>query len=1368
MERLEVVARTAVKMRARHQGIGAMAHTAQFLAQLCDKLDLEYSIAPTGGVMLGGAYSRLQLWAWDQPEIGGIIWLRDDLDAETRIFAIAHELGHYMLHRGEGINLHPTCDQREINQQADPANLRTEDHRVEEYTPRARRELEANAFAAELLAPRAHVRRLFTARHDMDAKRLATYFGISQTLAQRRLIDALLSPTRPAEPITVPEVADTTDTHNPPKSTELIDRLDPSQREAARTTGPALIVAGPGTGKTATLIGRAAHLIRERNIPPERMLALTFSNRATGEMRERLLRSGLPGERIPVMTIHAFAVSLMREYASRVPHEADEAELKPDFRILDEADAFLLMEELLAKLPLHYYRSLGNPTIHIHTLLTDFSHARDALLTPADYLALVEAMPLAPATPDSSGTQRAATTANGKQKRDTRHPPAGTFTAEQIARARERAAAYAVWDRELRQRGLVDFGGLIQRAVELLRADSKALGDVRDRYREIMVDEFQDTNRAAAELLLLVAGTTGDRLWVVGDHNQSIYRFRGASPYNLPRLVEQYPHLRVLRLRRCYRSVPRIVRLGSTMAARMAALATAATTSSATTHAEASATIGMSALREAMRPVELEPVRDDGTHPAIRRHEAFVSAAHEHMGLTASIQQHHALGYAYGDQAVLCRKRKQARQIAAILAANGVPVSQTGDFFDRPEVKDALMLVSLAAGPDARGILRAAPLLIGLIDQPPSRRELATVARALAATRHMPGALQDGKALGKIASLSATTRAALTTLGNAAIDLHNAPTVGDRLAAFLLRPGGYVWRLARIADGLDTPNTADLQPWVETPARAQQALVALGELVRLARRFDARWTQEPDFRARLSRAVTHRRAAQPAQPDALEPVPSADVAPIPPPALQARPSDSAPATRCFLHYLNALRASDVSVPVPAGEDDTVHVLTLHQSKGLEFPVVHLPGLAHGQFPAGASIHEEASPSGFRESDAPGEREAEERCLFYVGVTRARDVVIFTRATSYSKGAGGSRRTAQPSTLLALVDDIMPDSPDAEPLLSDEELARLETQATAYEEADDDDDDDEAAPVATASSHPPTDAPANKPVLPLHHLEQYLNCPRQYKYARSYGLLDPAENAVHRFHRYIRRGEQTLRDLHTAAPHAPWQAAEAKLQALWETDGPAGHAYDAFYWQAAEAILRAEWQAITTPHSADASDQVLLAQPMRAELQHCIVEVTADRAIIGVTPTADPTAQPLTVLVRLHTGRPREKDKDDLTLPLYYLAHQQQSPGAPVQIALAYAGSALRDQAIETSDPAPGDLVDMTASAKRLATKYLQPARKQHVKLDNLDHAAMGIAAGRFEPRPSEQRCASCAYCYVCPADPESPPVESRVPHESAV
>ena len=211
--------------------------------------------------------------------------------------------------------------------------------------------------------------------------------------------------------------------------------------------------------------------------------------------------------------------------------------------------------------------------------------------------------------------------------------------------------------------------------------------------------------------------------------------------------------------------------------------------------------------------------------------------------------------------------------------------------------------------------------------------------------------------------------------------------------------------------------------------------------------------------------------------------------------------------------------------------------------------------------------------------------------------------------------------------------------------------------------------------------------------------------------------------------------------------------------MWETDGPAGHAYDAFYWQAAEAILHTEWKAITAPESAAATGRTLLAQPLQAELRCCTVEVTADRVIEdNVLPTDDSAAPPwppLTVLVRLHTGRPREEDKKDLALPLYYLAYQQQHPGAPVRIVLAYAGGTLVDGSEETSGPGPGDLVDVTEIARRDAEKYLKLDRKQRSKLDKLDEAALGIASGHFAPRPEEGRCAACAYCYVCPADPES-------------
>ncbi|HKT40343.1 MAG TPA: PD-(D/E)XK nuclease family protein, partial [Ktedonobacterales bacterium] len=291
---------------------------------------------------------------------------------------------------------------------------------------------------------------------------------------------------------------------------------------------------------------------------------------------------------------------------------------------------------------------------------------------------------------------------------------------------------------------------------------------------------------------------------------------------------------------------------------------------------------------------------------------------------------------------------------------------------------------------------------------------------------------------------------------------------------------------------------------------------------------------------------------------------------------------------------------------------------------------------------------------------------------------------------------------------------------------------------------------------------PAQSLREKPVFRLHDLNQYLECPLQYKYMRIHGFHDPTRDAVYGFHAYIRRGAQKLRDVQASSPGADWKAVEPELRPLWDEIGPAGHAYEDFYRQAAETILRAEWRAITSPEQAAVSERVRLAQPLQAELKQCIVEVTADREIDARVATGASTDAPLTVLVRLHTGRQRDDHKDDLTLPLYYLAYQQQHPGVPVRIVLAYTGGTLDDVTADSTDSAdPADSYDprhqhdVTEEARKAARRYLDPMRKGRSKLDKLDKAAMGIVAGAFAPRPEERRCAACAFCYVCPSDPES-------------
>jgi hypothetical protein len=737
----------------------------------------------------------------------------------------------------------------------------------------------------------------------------------------------------------------------------------------------------------------------------------------------------------------------------------------------------------------------------------------------------------------------------------------------------------------------------------------------------------------------------------------------------------------------------------------------------------------------------LEAHRQEGNYPAVHRCERFINEAHEEAGIIEAIQRHRQRSVAFKDQAILCRTHRQTHRMAAALAAQGIPVSQMGHFFERSEVKDVLALLSLAAGPDVRGLLRARELIAGLGYLAPNNQEIAALIHTLVARQQtMPGALSNPALLAELAQLSPTTRTALAALGDLAHKLRyqfspDESHLGSHLASILLRPGGYAWQLVHVADGLISSSAEEsVLPAAANQERAQAALAVLGELIRIVTRFDARWKREPDFRARLSRAVTR----------AQRPAPSRTSAQTSTEA--AAPPANAPAAACFLHYLRALHMNDLHLSIPVGEEDAVRILTVHASKGLEFPVVYLPMLARGQFPSSA-FPPEANPPGFLEQDALEAAKEEERCLFYVGLTRARDVVVLTRATSYHG------KPAQPSDLLDLVEGALPEG-QIHPIYSAEALAALAEsvglETSAQEDAEGDEDGELLVPLVLTAADPPA-----KKEYPLYDLELYHECPRQYKYARRYGLLDPTQDAATRFHRYLRRGRSELREVHAAQPQAAWDEVEQRLRTRWEEDGAAGHAYDQFYWQHAQHILHAEWTKLASEPASPSTYGISLALDLSATLNRCIVHVKADRVAGDPTTHANPQMTMPTVLTRVHARRSSTEDVNDLHLPLYYLAHWQQRQHLPVRIEVAYLGNILADAA-----PMPGiiqqsDVLDMTEEARRDAMKYLDASRKARSRLDKLDKAAAGIEAGVFPPNPEERRCLACPFCYVCPADPDA-------------
>lgn len=296
-------------------------------------------------------------------------------------------------------------------------------------------------------------------------------------------------------------------------------QLNHAQQEAVSyVDGPLLIVAGAGTGKTTVITKKIAYLLEEKGVKPEEILALTFTDKAAEEMQERvdeLVNVGY--NHLEISTFHTFCQRMLEQYGIDIG-------ISNQFKLLTDTDAWLLVREHIYNFPLDYYRPMGNPLRHIHELLKHFSKCKDELVSPKDYLAYAESLHL------------------------------DTDAAEEMEKKRikEIADAYQKYNQLLLDTGALDFGDLIFYVVQLLETRPNIRKKLQERYKYILVDEFQDVNYAQYELVKLLAGES--QLTVVGDDDQSIYAFRGASVSNIMRFKDDFPNAREAVLTENYRS----------------------------------------------------------------------------------------------------------------------------------------------------------------------------------------------------------------------------------------------------------------------------------------------------------------------------------------------------------------------------------------------------------------------------------------------------------------------------------------------------------------------------------------------------------------------------------------------------------------------------------------------------------------------------------------------------------------------------------------------------------------------------------------------------------------------------------------------
>jgi superfamily I DNA/RNA helicase/CRISPR/Cas system-associated exonuclease Cas4 (RecB family) len=957
--------------------------------------------------------------------------------------------------------------------------------------------------------------------------------------------------------------------------------LDESQRAAAHSAHtPLLVAAGPGTGKTRTLVGRILHLL-EDGVAPDKIVALTFSNKAGEEMRERVAR--LAPEAAPKMwigTFHAFGLEILRRYWQQ-------AALPPRVRVLDPVDALFILERHLPQLGLDYYQNLYEPTTHLAAILAAISRAKDELVSPDKYADIAGAM-----------LARARSEADAEQTR-------------KAERAAEVARVYHLYQNYLEREGLLDFGDLIFRTARLLREQGTVRAEIQAQYAHVLVDEYQDVNRACGVLLGLIANH-GEGLWVVGDTRQAIYRWRGAAPAQVRHFLKDFPHGRTQALTINYRSLPPIVNLISAVASQMSVLPE---TDSRTGTAAISERADFSAWRPHRRESDATPDKQGAV-----RFEIATNADAEARELAQLIKSREERGVPFRAQAVICRKHSQLVKFARALEAEGVPALYLGDIFERNEVRDLLALVALAS--DGSG--RTLPRVARFPEYNIPLREVRAILQAAKETRpEFPDALT-----------------ALNVTQGLPAFAHNEDT-----RAITIERHGVVNAKGEDSDA----NVAGLARLIYHMARVahlQSAWKMLAHYLFIHSRYLA------PVLADYSSAGAQRRLAIY---QLLQFVHNEGER-----AVEA--TNETDARHAILRYIRRLKSLSEDkglrpVPVSAEGLDAVRLTTVHGAKGLEWSCVYLPYLGRGHFPAkrqhepcpppagmietfsdgdGTSETEEASDAGEVQKDTHLE---EEECLFFVALSRARDRLCLSRAERY----GGNNSKA--SELLEKIEEHLPRAANS--------------AATWHTEIEQN--------VADVLLESATQTPDPKPLFTEQQLGAYLKCPRKYFYEQRLYLSGKGEETAYlRFHACVYEtlrwlaGERMAGRLVEGSADAFQERAQAKLARLWQAKGPVGHVYESFYReQAALMVERA------VCHYSRARGQ-LFHQTWTIERPSALVSLTPDyMELIEGTDGA-------TILFRqTRTGKPPSKTPDDDLYALLYAITAEHFSQARPRVEILY-------------------------------------------------------------------------------------------------
>lgn len=608
----------------------------------------------------------------------------------------------------------------------------------------------------------------------------------------------------------------------------LIEGLNDKQKEAVLATeGPCLVIAGAGSGKTKVLTHKIAYLISEKNVKPYNILAITFTNKAASEMKQRVEKIvGDVAQEMWMGTFHSICVRILRRFIDRIGFDTS-------FLIFDTSDQKTVVKECLKAL------NIDDKTFSDRSVLSEISNAKNEMLTPKAYQAKYS----------------------------------GEFRKEKIGQV------YELYQKRLRENNAIDFDDIINYTIDILSENPDVLQYYTEKFKYVLVDEYQDTNKAQFTLVTILASRYG-KITVVGDNDQGIYSFRGADISNILNFEKDFPGTKIIKLEQNYRCTGNILKAANAVIKH----------------------------NENKYEKKLWTENEEGSLPCLYQAEDEYDEANyvvkqiEHLKTEEYLKPK--------DFVILYRMNAQSRAIEDILRRENIPYKIVGGlkFYERKEIKDTIAYLRLIHNTSDNLSLKR------IINEPK-------------------------RGIGK------------TSL--------------DKIQEISDRTGTSMYEIIKHAEEFDLNRVkANAEEFINLieELRLKKQELSISELLKevlnksgYTRALELENTVEAETRMQnLEEFLTV----------AIE-------------------FEEESADNTLPEFLESITLSS-DVDEMQDEDNTVTLMTLHSAKGLEFPVVFLVGMEEGIFPGYKSIGE------------PKELE-EERRLFYVGITRAKQFLHLTCA-----------------------------------------------------------------------------------------------------------------------------------------------------------------------------------------------------------------------------------------------------------------------------------------------------------------------------------------------------------------------------------